>query len=249
MNDINNFKNKEKVMSESFNKDQVIARIKKLLALASSSNKAEAELAAKRANELLLKYNLSMKEVDREKTEVIRKAIKSGSRSKKWRLVLLNTVAEVNFCEFIYVDTGIGFRFDIIGKSHNAEIVASIYEYLEKAIMNIAQKECHKNAKYKYREHFRYGMATEISVRLFEIMKQNQQSGPSDQNALVVAVYENEKKDIDCFLQSQGLTFSETKLDEEALKKKAFQKGILAGRKVGLNNQLNNSQSRNSYLD
>lgn len=43
--------------------DKVIDKIKKLLALATSPNEHEASLAAQRAHELLVKYNLDMQEV------------------------------------------------------------------------------------------------------------------------------------------------------------------------------------------
>lgn len=42
---------------------KIIDRIKKLLALAESDNESEAKLAMERANELLLRYNLSSSQV------------------------------------------------------------------------------------------------------------------------------------------------------------------------------------------
>jgi hypothetical protein len=47
----------------------IIEKIQKLLALATSDNENEAQMAAKRAQELLLKYNLKLTDVELEEGE------------------------------------------------------------------------------------------------------------------------------------------------------------------------------------
>ena len=44
--------------------NKVVERIKKLLSLASSPNEHEAKMAAEKANELLLRFNLTASEVE-----------------------------------------------------------------------------------------------------------------------------------------------------------------------------------------
>ncbi len=97
----------------------VLAKVKKLFALSTSSNPNEAALAASKAQELLLQYNLSLSQVT-EKDESMRPEyqktrIEIGTRI--WRRRLLTTLARNNFCDVIY-QTKSGQAF-LVGQKHN----------------------------------------------------------------------------------------------------------------------------------
>jgi len=55
--------------------DEVISKIQKLLALANSDNENEARLASERANELLLKHNLSLQQVHAKDSDYVETTI------------------------------------------------------------------------------------------------------------------------------------------------------------------------------
>lgn len=55
--------------------EKVLDKIKKLLALANSSNEHEASLAAQRAQKLLLKYNLTMQSVEKHDSDYVNRVV------------------------------------------------------------------------------------------------------------------------------------------------------------------------------
>jgi len=215
----------------------IIEKINKLLALSKSPNKAEAELALKRAHDLLTKYNLSMDEL--EISEINEFDCLSGRTLKKWRELLVIAIAKLYYCQSI-TDTYLDgyYRTAFVGKEHNALIAKSMFGYLEKAILK-ESKKIHKNAKYKYRENFKLGMAMEIARRIYQI--RNSQTNP-DEKALIVT----EDNLINQYLKDKN---SQTeKFDLGKVKATAFAKGAQAGKKVSLNNQINNRQSPSGVL-
>lgn len=77
---------------------EVVDKIKKLLALSGSSNENEANTAFLKAQELLAKHKLSMQDVntEEEKATVERTFIPVGSTSN-WKIILAMVIAD-NFC-------------------------------------------------------------------------------------------------------------------------------------------------------
>jgi len=78
--------------------DTIVARIQKLLALAGSSNENEAALAAEKAQELMLKHNISMAILNAKgnKNDIIgvgEITIDENTRAQ-WKITLANTVAK-----------------------------------------------------------------------------------------------------------------------------------------------------------
>jgi hypothetical protein len=126
--------------------DNIVEKVKKLLALSKSPNQAEAELAAEKAREMIMKYNLSAEDLDEQ--EILRYGfLTSRKKPKVWRLVSAKEISEFYFCRFLIVENREGCRLEIIGKRHHALIAESMFNYLEQAIMRITQKSCNKNAK------------------------------------------------------------------------------------------------------
>jgi hypothetical protein len=105
----------------------VLSKVKKLLALSTSSNPNEAALAAAKAQELLMQHNLTMSQVETHGESKYGEAlVQTGSRV--WRRMLLTVIARNNFCEVIY-DSAIAQAI-LIGEAHNQEVVAYLYRYL-----------------------------------------------------------------------------------------------------------------------
>jgi hypothetical protein len=209
---------------------KLIDKINKLLALTGSPNKAEAELAAQRAHELLTKYNLDI--ADLQEKEIYEGEARSGRSIKKWRRLLINSVAKYYYCRSLFYDGGSGYyKIVFVGHKHNIIICKSMFDYLEKSVLR-ETKNLHKNAKYKYRENFKLGMATEISFRLYQLLNAKT---TSEEKALIVT----ENKLIEKYFKEKGTRQGEIEINPK--NKTAFHRGIIAGSKVSLNDQIKNT--------
>jgi hypothetical protein len=113
------------------NHEVIIDKIRKILALSQSPNGEEAERAAEKARELLIKYNLSIDQFEDVKIEekIIGRFFK---KPRLWRLVLINTITEFYFCRSLIIKgvlPGGGiydYKIEIIGKPHHVAIAVSI---------------------------------------------------------------------------------------------------------------------------
>lgn len=221
----------EGLCNECREEKKLIDKIRKLLALTGSPNKAEAELAAQRAHELLTKYNLDI--ADLQEKEIGELEALSGRNIKEWRRALAINIASLYYCRSLRTNYGSGYyKISFAGQLHNVIIAKSIFEYLEKTVLREARNSIRKNAKFKYRENFKLGMALEISRRLQELKAAKIKP---EEKALVVT----ENKLVEKYLADKG--FSTSNFAPDINKKNAFYQGIIAGSKVSLNDQIKNT--------
>lgn len=113
----------------------LIEKIQKLLSLANSSNEHEAKLAASRASELLLKYNLSIQEVEKHDGSYTDQVIAEGkSRLSYHQNLILDIVNAYFFTRSIIRSrrtlSGMNKIVILIGLPENCKIAAYIYDYL-----------------------------------------------------------------------------------------------------------------------
>ncbi len=214
---------------------QVMEKIRKLLSLATSPEKEEAETAIMKAHELLFKYNLSMADINEGKTTIKEVVYQDGFRRKQWRGLLLYNIAKANYSALL---TGEGYgghySFTFVGKEHNLQTCIWMSDYLLKAVERISRKEIPKNAKQKYRENYRLGMATGISYTLSEL-RAEEETGP-ESRSLILA----EDAQLSEYLQEQGLRTKETFIKSGS---KAFYNGVREGLKIPLNTQISQVQA------
>jgi len=116
---------------------QVIDKIRKLLALAHSSNEHEAALAAGHAQRLLSAHNLAMADIESavmpEKAERIE--TKSSKSLPKWLRLLVAGVSGAFDCQAIHhPHTG---KLTFIGVGADARIAVYTFAYLERAVRRI----------------------------------------------------------------------------------------------------------------
>lgn len=105
----------------------ILAKIKKLLALSTSSNPNEAALAAAKAQELLMQHNLTMSQIETHgESKYCEAFVNIGSRV--WQRLLLTAIARNNFCEVIYNPQIKSAA--LIGEPHNQEVVTYLHNYL-----------------------------------------------------------------------------------------------------------------------
>ncbi|GHO45165.1 DUF2786 domain-containing protein [Ktedonospora formicarum] len=152
--------------------EKIITKIRNLLALKASSNEHEAALAAEKATELLLKYNVSLDEVMQKKSEYSWQEREKFANTT-WKLALYTAIGKANLCRVIY-DTKKRIAH-VVGRKHNIEVVEYLYTYLTRTIDRLADEawtEYHEQYPYsrvtirKFKAGFRLGATSEVIKRL-----------------------------------------------------------------------------------
>lgn len=122
--------------------EKVIDKIRKLLALATSSNENEAALAAAKAQDLLLKHNLDMARIERAaqaKPDPYMRVDEDEYNRANWEIDLAVAVAHANLCKIVV--THPEYRKDVLawmGKESNLEVAQFIFATLVQDLTRIA---------------------------------------------------------------------------------------------------------------
>lgn len=126
--------------------DARLRKIRRLLALADSSNVHEAEAALAKANELLLKYNLDLLEVGAERDYVVRTVGQPMPRRPRHIKVLAGILSEFFFVETIWVETydvqsmrG-GKVLEICGTAANVDLAEYTHAELQRAAAELWER-------------------------------------------------------------------------------------------------------------
>ena len=139
--------------------ENIKRRVKKLLTLSKSPNENEAYSALKKAHELMEEYKLSVEQC----SEYIKQNIKSTKRHVPWRIILANAVENL-YATYHYRDSEGNLVF--YGEELDVFMSSEMYKYLVRTIDRMAVQNIHKNAKYKYRQSYRTGIASRLYTRM-----------------------------------------------------------------------------------
>tara|TARA_Y100000310_G_scaffold279695_1_gene298963 strand:+ start:134 stop:856 length:723 start_codon:yes stop_codon:yes gene_type:complete len=232
--------------------EQVIAKVQKLLALATSSNEHEAALAAERANDLLTKHNLTIAQVPdpdtgAPTTDPIGHANATTKHKSPWVRHLWQATAKLNFCDYMYSTQGHGTYHYIIGTAANSAATCLMAEYLTTTVIKLARAATLENCGFKdntYDGAFRKGCAARVSTRLRERM-QAQQTPSSSNPGNLPALYETMSQAVaryskDTFGPTKTATARKTRTGNMA----GYLDGRDAGDKVGLDTQVARNSQR-----
>lgn len=163
---------------------KLIEKIKKLLALSESSNEHEAELSMLKAQELLAKHKLSLKEV--KEFKIINSAIKENiskiSFTKaKWKAQLARLIAD-NFGCYLYFKTRRSHTITFFGREEDIAVCNIVLEYAVDCIDSVV-----KRLKYQYirdgystrglENDYAIGFITGLQRKFEEQKKVNQEWG------------------------------------------------------------------------
>lgn len=139
------------------NIDILKEKLQKLMSKAESAkqigNLEEASAFASKVNELLLKYNLSQKEITDFEKEPDVEGLDGGMEVRKshgdWMAHLLNILCEYNYCKSIFTSTRSAkeYRTTIIGTHENVNAVSYLYDVLKERFQHIAKKQFSENLK------------------------------------------------------------------------------------------------------
>lgn len=220
-------------------KDKIIDKVKKLLALSKSSNEHEAGLALENANKLLMKHNLEMADIDEvslsdiiEENDLI-----LGKRIMSWKIDLLNAVMRLNGCQILMHRVRNGNkRISAIGKKHNIEVSIFMYDYLIKT-MDRTLKEKQKDDvidPFSYR----MGFCSAISRKVNEILQERERN-KNDFNDACTALVVLDKALVNQFMNEKYKNIKEEKSKTSYKDRMSFMQGHIAGENTGLNSQVN----------
>lgn len=170
--------------------EKVIERIKKLLNLASSENKHEAELATIKANQLLLKHNLEHINSQNEEEDVVVKRVLEGTRKTSKHQAIYEILTTFHVQPVFNHGRG-HFYLEILGDRVNVEIADYIANYLDlelEHLWKMAQKENVGLKGLANKNSFFEGMAQGYKEKMRE------QKSHIDSKALVLLKKDLEKK-------------------------------------------------------
>jgi len=137
--------------------ENIIEKIRKLMALGNSPNENEASLAMQKVQEILAKYNLSMAEVDAHSIKDNGNIVDDAPRKKEtlnknamyhYQRTLMAKIAQVHYClHFVYEKKDwSGKRVKVkkyhvlVGKEVNVVSAQLMFDYLNKTIEKLANE-------------------------------------------------------------------------------------------------------------
>jgi hypothetical protein len=242
---------------------EIIEKIKKLLALAQSSNENEAQLAAQHAQSLMIKYNVDETKLNLGST--ISKLFRSSTEKylRVWEVSLLTTLARYNFC---YAVSGPGdslqrFVTDIdpdtmeneapenakcavvFGREMNIVALGCMFNYLSGACERLSMQAIKDNRvegraeKRRYKNSYIVGFIHSLQTKLKDAATKGQAdwlASGSNKNYLTVTDQSNkENKEL---ANSLGLR-SKLTGGPSVTNGSALESGMRDGQAVGLNKQ------------
>lgn len=147
---------------------RVLDRVRKLLALATSSNPHEAALAAARAVELIDAYRLASllaEEVAQPITDGRDDPLERAKRPRKWRSALASALAEVNGCVAWSCLRGGETELYILGRAEDRAMVRALWDWLAPRIEWLSATHGAGRDR-RWHEAFRVGAVQTIARRL-----------------------------------------------------------------------------------
>ncbi len=148
--------------------ERLLARVRKLLALAESPNVHEAALAAAQAQALIDRHHLSelLAEVDAEPITDGRQApLEAVKRPRRWRSILAAALAEANGCLAWQAESGGLTALYILGRDRDRAVVAALFEGLARQIEWLSATHA-PGARREVHDAFRIGAVEAIGDRL-----------------------------------------------------------------------------------
>lgn len=162
-------------MAEGFNKSEakVIATLEKLLALANDKGATpeEAEVALRKAQELMEKHNIDEASLNKDPSARDDKNKPGGLYV--WQRKVWDSVAKVNYCRYQYMTgnkRGQKYSHRLIGKPVNVLSTEMMATYLQDTIERIAREEAKRRGINIFKKEmmiYREGMADSVILKLW----------------------------------------------------------------------------------
>ena len=205
---------------EKTQRETILQRVERLLALSTSSNEFEAAQAAAKAHELLLKHNMRLEEVIGKKaaSEVVRERFSlSATESEKWYEYLANGTAKFNHCQILFSRLG-GWKkaYTYYGRRDNIAIARETTQWISHALQVMHKtaardygfRRTSDDGYWNWRTNFLIAASSAVTRRLRDVRAQEMgEATEADSKALVVSMDAEVQKYIDAFATVGGRRF------------------------------------------
>lgn len=157
----------------TMNKEKVLDKIKKLLALSESNYEGEAQAALLKAQELMFKYGFAKEdlEVEPELKIVVDETVYAASRMNWWKHSIAQIIADNFRCYYYYkIKQGIHF----VGLKIDVEIAASVFNYCIHAADKLASQNAARFARFSvvdYKKQWLGGFIKGLRAKFEEQVK------------------------------------------------------------------------------
>lgn len=235
-----------------FDKDRVLARIKKMMALANDAAATEGERdnALRMAHATLAKYNLTMAQADAVGVKSEEARLQGGVelREHPWMRTVAAAVGKLFFCHFFYMSRGNNrYTYTFVGKESNVYTAQEMLKYIIKSIDTEGKrwaKGYAGNASGSDWRSFCKGAAHKVYRRCVELQEAATATPTTPGTALVLAsVYESERLANLAYLKNAGIILATTANRERMANHTAYAAGREYGSKLGLSNQIGGSRA------
>ena len=215
----------------------LMRKVRKLLALGTSNNKHEAEQAAIKSREILMKYNFENVNVDSITEYVVRRVLHAKRNSVK-----LDAISEILRTLFVQSIVNCGSScvyLEVFGRHHNVEVANYVAKFLEREMEILWLQEKKKNPSLKgktCKNSFFRGLAKGFCHKV-----QNQQMQYTDNTTRALTLIERDLED--------KMPMAYPRLRRQSRKYRNCKKSADLGQSVGANMQIHKavpSASKNS---
>ena len=235
--------------------EKLIDRVKKLLALATSSNEAEAQAAANKAHALLAEHKLTLADLpdDEHTADPIDQLNTSSSGNGPWIRAIWHGAARLNFCGYFFNKNGRRTDHHIVGTQGDALSSQAMSEYLTNTVKRLAREAKKEHGgDGPFENSFRTACGLRISRRLHERRAELEQ-GRDTQNTIanagnLPAVYASNDKAIEEFQEKNNPSMKSSKIRPRMNDAMGAALGRAAGDKIGIDRQLSSSSSATLQL-
>jgi hypothetical protein len=244
-------------------KTSIIDKIRKVLALSSSPNEAEAASAAAKVQEMLAEYKLTMADLEAEnQQEVIRDSDFLTDRAA-WIKPLMQSVAKLCFCGYFFetfpadwvrkhgLDQTssrllagsrfrIFYRHNFIGKEADVLAAKILGAYLIEAMQRLcreARKAYPKDEQKQFTISFMNACTSRLCMRIMERYAASRASGTGNLPALL-SLYDKAQNDAKEFLEGEKVKLTTKKNLMKINHRGGSDAGWKAGAEIGLDTQI-----------
>lgn len=231
------------VESNGLSRDEILSKILKLMALASSPVEAEATLAMEKCALLMEKYSITLGDCQTEEevhAHMIRLDLKGRTmRSVMWEAILANGIAACFDVETIRYVKKDGWHLAFMGTKTDVDLTIYFTKSLRRSVGRITTIE-NEGAGRSTRNTFAHGMVNRILDRMSIMYKKRQEIKTPDSLALVTT-----KKEGAMALKKKEFPRVRTSAPiRVANNRSAWDRGAAAGDRVSLNKGVNGGNQR-----
>jgi len=239
---------------------ELIEKIKKVLALRESPNENEAELAARKAEEMLRKYNISMAEIGEAEIEIREMAFTDGrvvwgvedesvktegAKWPQWEGILASGLSKGYNLGAFYSGYKGKQKLIFVGTEADLQVGQYMFIYLVRTVKEMATvfaKEYKKvvgtKCPPKMREDYRQGCADTLYYRLVEIGKVSEEKYQETKTGKELVIVKGGK--IKEYMENMKFAKGRKKKDKE--RSGAYFVGREQGKEISINQGIKNSE-------